>query len=346
MGILFADTLFAMGVVVGALLLVAGLAFGLWIGRRTSLIHQAKTLGDYHLISMLGGFSKLTNGFAADVSQYREIVDEVTERMHSAQADASGGPSDSVMAMMEKISDANDQLQERIDKAETTLKEQAEEIAGYMCEARTDKLTGLANRRVLDDELPRRVAESNRYETPIGLVIADVDFFKKFNDEYGHLAGDLVLQQVAQVMQETVRESDLAVRMGGEEFAVILPGVRAKQVWLATERIRAAIEKHKFSYEGTELSVTVSCGATDAFPNDTPTAMIKRADEALYAAKRAGRNRSHRYDEHGISPIAPTAVAQNRAANLQKDNDFGKVCVELRDRLMAVVQGEDESVQA
>ncbi len=336
---------FAAGVFMGALLLVGGLILGIWLGRRTAVPLPTSDLEEYHLRSLLQGLSKWTNGFATDVSEYRQVVENLSEQFDAVPEEQIVEDRSSIMEMVKQLSTANDSLHERIENAESALKQQSEEIAGYMSEARTDKLTGLPNRRVLDDELPRRVAEWNRYQTPIAMMIIDVDFFKKFNDKHGHLAGDAVLRDVAQVIKDTVRESDLPVRMGGEEFAVILPGIAGEAVWLAAERARTAVEQHRFRYEDVEMKVTISCGAAAAIKNDTPTALIKRADEALYSAKRAGRNRSHWHDGRTLTPIVTTTPEgdqppEGSAPELENNTEFGQVCLELRERLMAVINDE------
>jgi diguanylate cyclase len=341
---------FAVGVFAGALLLIAGVVFGLWLGRRAILPYSGQTLEEYHLRNLLRGLSKWTNGVADDVSASRQVVQQLSEQFSSepeAGTAESHGSVDSVNQRFKQLAAANDELHSRIESAESALEHQSEEIAGYMSEARTDKLTGLANRRVLDDELPRRLAEWNRYQTPISVMIVDVDFFKKINDQHGHLAGDLVLQEVAQLMRDMVRESDLPIRMGGEEFAVTLPGITAEKVRIGAERIRQAIAAQTVRYEGVELKVTISCGATAAIKNDTPTTLIKRADEALYAAKRAGRNRSYWHDGRTILPIGPAGqlTASDRpgpSTVLDQDPEFGQVCLELREWLLAVVNDEAE----
>jgi diguanylate cyclase len=310
----------------------------MWLGRRST--RNPKVLGDYRLLTFLRGFSRLTRGFAADVSHYRQVVDEVSEQFNSVPAGELTANHDSVMSMMQQLASANEELQNRIGKAESTLQVQSEEIAGYMSEARTDKLTSLPNRRVMDDELARRLAEWNRYQTPLAIMILDIDFFKKFNDEHGHLAGDAVLYQVASIIRETVRESDLPVRMGGEEFAVILPSINGEQAWQAAERTRRAVENETFRYEGTELAVTISCGAAQGIENDTSTAIIKRADEALYSAKRSGRNQAHWHDGQMIRSPGSAPVVRTADDSANQDSDFGQVCLELRERLLAVVNDD------
>ncbi|MHB9149318.1 MAG: GGDEF domain-containing protein [Thermoleophilia bacterium] len=154
--------------------------------------------------------------------------------------------------------------------------------------ATLDPLTGLVNQchfvRVLGTELRRGLYEN----VPVSLLIADLDHFKEVNDTYGHMAGDGVLVSVAQCIRETLRPHDVACRMGGEEFAVILPGATRDEAAAVADRIRGAVAE---SMAPGFPSVTVSLGVA-AFPDDAATVdlLVKRADDAMYVAKRAGRD--------------------------------------------------------
>jgi diguanylate cyclase (GGDEF)-like protein len=158
--------------------------------------------------------------------------------------------------------------------------------------AHTDALTALPNRAAFEERLATLTHVFDRYARPFAVLVLDVDFFKKFNDTHGHEAGDRVLQHVAAVVRQTVRDVDTPARLGGEEFVVLMPetGLRASQD--AAERIRRSIEARTVSWNGRPLSVTVSVGAA-ACPDCTTTAseVLKLADEALYRAKGGGRNR-------------------------------------------------------
>ncbi|HEX8246256.1 MAG TPA: sensor domain-containing diguanylate cyclase, partial [Longimicrobium sp.] len=158
--------------------------------------------------------------------------------------------------------------------------------------AHTDALTGLPNRAAFEGRLATLAHVYARYARPFALLVLDVDFFKQFNDTHGHEAGDRVLQHVAAVVRQTVRDVDTPARLGGEEFVVLMPetGLRASQD--AGERLRRSIEARAVTWNGRPLSVTVSIGAA-ACPDCTTNAaeVLKLADEALYRAKGGGRNR-------------------------------------------------------
>jgi len=157
----------------------------------------------------------------------------------------------------------------------------------------TDHLTGLFNRGHFDGCLVREINRCRRYGQAASLVMLDIDDFKAINDAHGHPAGDAVLKDVGRLLNQRVRDIDIAARFGGEEFAIILPETRRMSAFVVAERIRSEIERFfkRRSINGKEVAVTVS-GGISSFPDDADGArdMLARADEALYRAKRAGRN--------------------------------------------------------
>jgi two-component system cell cycle response regulator len=156
-----------------------------------------------------------------------------------------------------------------------------------------DPLTGLHNRRYMEDHLRTLVAQAVRAGRPLSLLIADIDHFKAINDTWGHDVGDKVLRQVAQRFRQNIRSMDLACRFGGEEFVGIMPDLDLARALQVGERLRASIAGDVFTVgPGRPLEVTASVGlaALEGW-DDTPDNLIKRADQALYAAKRRGRNR-------------------------------------------------------
>jgi diguanylate cyclase (GGDEF)-like protein len=156
-----------------------------------------------------------------------------------------------------------------------------------------DALTETYNKRYLLEFLDRELSRSARYGRPVALIIFDLDRFKAVNDEMGHLAGDFTLREVASVVQSCVRKEEVLARYGGEEFVIVLPETNAEGAAVVAERIRDIIDRHQFYYEGKTYRVTVSLGvaATQGYQRLTPSVLIGEADEKLFAAKRAGRNR-------------------------------------------------------
>jgi diguanylate cyclase (GGDEF)-like protein len=163
----------------------------------------------------------------------------------------------------------------------------------YRRHASIDPLTGLHNRRWLDDVLPRQLKRCALQAEPASLAMIDVDHFKRFNDEHGHQAGDFVLFAVAHVLGRSLRPTDLLARYGGEEFTVVLPNTDLRGAHAACDRVRAAIASTALVMpDKTSLpKVTVSIGLAESTSGESAEAALARADRALYEAKRAGRNR-------------------------------------------------------
>jgi two-component system, cell cycle response regulator len=160
-----------------------------------------------------------------------------------------------------------------------------------------DGLTRAFNKKYFLTRLDTELAYARRHRTNLSLVMLDVDFFKRVNDTYGHLAGDAVLVTLAQVVQKTLRAEDVLARYGGEEFAIICRGVSREQAYVLAERIRALVEATGFESNGARLPVTVSLGVAGMpeFAAESSVQLVAAADEALYAAKRGGRNCVMRY---------------------------------------------------
>lgn len=152
----------------------------------------------------------------------------------------------------------------------------------------TDGLTGLFNRRHLDETLATEMERALRYNSPLSIMMFDVDHFKRFNDEHGHDQGDRMLQALAQSLQEHVRKVDMPCRYGGEEFLAILPGTDQAGAIIVAERLRHSIEQ--MTVDGLRVTISVGVATIPALDVRRPELLIEAADRALYRAKRAGRN--------------------------------------------------------
>jgi diguanylate cyclase (GGDEF)-like protein len=173
----------------------------------------------------------------------------------------------------------------------------------------TDSLTGVANRRRLEVFGEEAIARARADGRPLSVLAFDIDHFKRVNDSHGHAVGDAVLVRVAQICQGTLRDFDLLGRTGGEEFVVVLPDTGIEAARQVAERLRAAVERLDFGDVAAGLRVTVSIGATPLQPADAAlTALVRRADAALYRAKRTGRNRVE--TAHGERDLDPTPGPQ------------------------------------
>jgi len=160
-------------------------------------------------------------------------------------------------------------------------------------QASHDPLTGLWNRRAILDILEKDQARSIRNSEPMGVIVGDLDHFKRINDSYGHLAGDAVLREVARRITSAVRLYDSVGRYGGEEFLIVVPGCNDEEVLGIAERVRAVVAENPLVTPEGQFQVTMSLGVATAFPDEgcEADAMIRAADEAMYAAKAKGRNR-------------------------------------------------------
>jgi diguanylate cyclase (GGDEF)-like protein len=195
-----------------------------------------------------------------------------------------------------------------IDRAEKDLtrsNQQLERLSGL------DALTGLANRRAIDAFLTREWSRLSREPSSVALLLCDVDHFKEFNDHYGHVAGDSCLQRVAAALSTVVqRSTDLLARYGGEEFLIALIGTDEDHVKLVADRLRQAVLDLRLSHARSTVgpAVTISVGVVLASVDERPEPddLVRRADLALYAAKRGGRNRVVSYGD--LDPVQPTAA--------------------------------------
>ncbi|MEH6357899.1 MAG: GGDEF domain-containing protein [Pseudomonadales bacterium] len=172
-----------------------------------------------------------------------------------------------------------------------TLRQELDQVKQ---ESLTDSLTGISNRRAFDAALEHSIQIAREDKTPFCLLIGDIDHFKQFNDTHGHLVGDKVLRFVASILKRCVKGQDTVARLGGEEFAVILPQTHLDGAYAVAEQIRKAISAGRLKNKGSGevfSTVEISIGVTQFRANDIPNDLIERADQALYRAKDQGRNR-------------------------------------------------------
>jgi diguanylate cyclase len=299
------------------LLLAAGggaaavsLIFWLRDNQRSRWLQEDETLFARDTIARL---QDLTRKVAAEVDQHKECVEEINAQLANDDNDEAA-----VVAAVTQLIEANHRMQRQLDSAEERLETQAVQIESHAVEARTDALTQVANRRALDDELARCLAEFKRHGTPTTVMLLDVDHFKRFNDTNGHQAGDDALRTVARVVQQAVGNVGLVARYGGEEFAVVLAGCDAAAATPYCERARQAIGATAVRASGRDLRVTASAGLAEILANETELDTIGRADEALYASKNAGRNCGHLHDGRTVRLLryqeAPAITATTMVA--------------------------------
>ena len=174
-------------------------------------------------------------------------------------------------------------------------------------QANTDKLTGLLNRTAFDPLFAELVQEAIRRQQPLALLLLDIDFFKAINDTHGHALGDQVIQHVAGRLQRAIRRCDRVFRWGGEEFLILMPGCGAAQAIERGEALRQALRSEPIHLPA---NPTISCGVTTFRPGETDQELLLRADQALYRAKREGRDRVVCLDQgEAAEPVARTAAS-------------------------------------
>jgi diguanylate cyclase (GGDEF)-like protein len=187
------------------------------------------------------------------------------------------------------------QIEARLEEANQKLRAQLREIKSLQASLEDqvirDPLTNLLNRRFLEEALPKEVARAQRKEYPVTILIIDIDEFKLVNDTYGHAAGDLILQNLGRLLSKQTRKDDIAVRLGGEEFLILLTEVGLEQGMKRAEDIRRLIEKMRSEVDEFRVGITVSIGVAE-FPSSSKEIrdVMRKADQAMYRAKFKGRN--------------------------------------------------------
>ena len=190
-----------------------------------------------------------------------------------------------------------------------------------LTQANTDPLTGLANRRHFFEIFERQIIESSEKNTPLSLIMIDIDFFKSVNDTYGHIGGDNILKQLAAILKNNLYPLDFAARYGGEEFIISLPDTDIDHAVRAAEKLRSFVQSYKWNISAEQLNLTVSLGtvAMDALGLPDPYELVNKADKALYAAKSRGRNCVVRWDNVQNEAEEETLQKNDDASNLQTE---------------------------
>lgn len=290
----------AIDLLFGVFVLAIGIAFGWWLRSRGQQVTQPAPSSEVKQArEVLGRLHELATRVATDVGAHSHRVEAINERLHAAD----GGEPDAVVQAVTQLIEANSRMQGQLGSAQERLKEQAELVEQHAKAARTDALTGLANRRAFDEEMQNRLQRHQKQGETFSVIIFDVDHFKKFNDTYGHQAGDDVLRLMGSLLRAAARKDDIVARYGGEEFAMILPNTPVAEASRSADRVRRRIADHGFHCEGKELRVTVSLGVAQVFHGEAITHLIDRADAALYAAKEAGRDRVYWHDGTDVHPL-------------------------------------------
>ena len=195
----------------------------------------------------------------------------------------------------QRIIDGNTDLKNNVHKTIKELSALTLELKNLREAAKTDMLTGILNRRGFEDAIVKPIKDAQKGIVPLTLIIADLDRFKRINDNYGHLTGDNVLKLLSKLLQKHIKGKDIAGRFGGEEFIMALPETNMNGGFALAEQIRTSLEKMRWQSKssGKDIgTITISLGLAQFIPGEDLNSLIARADKALYAAKKNGRNRT------------------------------------------------------
>jgi diguanylate cyclase (GGDEF)-like protein len=243
---------------------------------------------------------RIGRGIRRNLTKHQIRVSKFKERVSKLNTDQQNAGWEDLCREADEMLQPTLRLANQIADAYDQIRQQGANLMTFT-ELRTDPLTGVCNRRAFDDSLAAQFALMERYGSRFSVAFIDIDHFKRVNDEHGHLHGDRILQQVAKMLDEAARETDIVTRYGGEEFVVIMPHTELAGACIFAERFRALIQEHS--------PVTISSGVTTAIDGDTPQTLVARADSALYGAKSAGRNHVFRHTGEQVESVLEAAPA-------------------------------------
>jgi diguanylate cyclase len=296
------------GCVLGAVQLVAGIALGMWL-RRCDRADGERGRREMLRANMIAKrLQELVDEMSNSAHEHRAQLDRASHLLTSSDGETDEAIAELVVDVIGNIVRANHDLQSQLETAENRLEKQAKELEAHISRSLTDPLTGLPNRREFNERLEERMSVWKRRKEVFSLLMLDVDYFKKLNDEHGHLAGDQMLAAIARAVRGAVRREDVVARYGGEEIAVLLPSTSLKKAKVVAEKVRETVSRTVVPYNDQDISATVSGGLATITANDTAESIIERADEALYQAKAAGRNRTCIHDGSGTELANDSAV--------------------------------------
>jgi len=237
---------------------------------------------------ILDGVKDTVSSFALDAKEY---VNSTSAGLKSLEQKVQHDQE--LKGKIKQLQEYNEALSVHIAQAEKELMEQAGFIKGLQKKLRIDHLTGLNNRSALETDLKKEIAKARRYQFPLSIIMIDLDRFREVNDTYGYLIGDNVLQKLADILRNAVREVDGIYRYGGENFVILTPHTNCRDGIILAERIRKRVARHVFTVKrkGHRLTVKASLGVAELNLEDTVDFLLIRTGRALHKAKTSGRNR-------------------------------------------------------
>jgi diguanylate cyclase (GGDEF)-like protein len=284
-----------------ALAIVA--TIGYLVGRRTRkstnemVEHSKRELR--HAQTVASELEKISWGIRKSLAKHHANVTRFKDRLGKLSDQHEESAWKELCREAEEILKPTLKLATQIANAYDEIRQQSATLMTFT-EVRTDPLTSVKNRRGLDDAIQAQFALMSRYDTPFSLVMFDIDHFKRINDEQGHLQGDRMLQDLARLFDEYVRETDIVTRYGGDEFVIVMPQTDRDGACILSERLRAKVQE--------KLSLTISGGVASAQKGDTQETLLTRVDSALYQAKTSGRNCVFWHDGTNITRVPEEEV--------------------------------------
>ena len=249
--------------------------------------------------NMMATFIDRLDAMTASTEAYQSKMSEYSEKITATQNkqeihELINGILDETRVVQTEAMRSHDIMvaaQREVKESEMRIKELEEKLAHMSELVREDQLTGSLNRRGLDDIFEREADRADRRGTPLCAAMLDLDNFKKLNDTHGHAAGDEALVHLVRIVKQTLRSIDVIARYGGEEFLIVMPETSLDEAAQAMTRVQRELTTHFFSANNQRLFITFSAGVALRAPHETQESVVKRADKAMYEAKRTGKNR-------------------------------------------------------
>lgn len=292
-----------------------GLICGFFMGRFYTLSNEPKRLKKEREQTMEALLSVMncTDQLNDDVGSHNNALESAAREIASVESDERLVVLQAeLMNNISQVVESNKKLENDLVVSKYALESQAQELDISRKEARTDALCGVGNRKAVDEAMKFMISRYQSNRKPFGLMLIDIDHFKRINDTFGHQAGDDVLTSIAKALNECVRPEDFVGRLGGDEFVIILDGLTDENADLVGARVRSTIELYDFSIadSGQSTVVTMSMGLAVVGDEDNVETLYERADKALYKSKELGRNRLYTIVDDSKVQTKPAEVEQ------------------------------------